>query len=1232
VKYTEYNVGTLTVNSNSAPGAGTAVNNSLYLIKQNGSTVDDWTHYTYVSGAGFKVNGETATLNAIQNVGSGLYLAFEGVSEGDVISIEGTYVCDTTAIRYVIPESKFIWTGSGWEIYVEYTIHNLGALELHNNSAGCGANVLYLQKAGGTALPVLDWDHVFTYESGDGWKVNGVATTLNTFKSTPDGLYLDFGAVPTDAVVSISGTFVYSQAPVKYVIDESKFVWNGSSWEKYVEYTEYNVGMLTVNPNSAPGANTAVNTSLYLIKQNGSTVDDWTHYTYVSGAGFKVNGETATLNAIQNVGSGLYLAFSGVKEGDVISISGTYKCAITAIKYVIDEALFMWNGSGWVKCYAEYADSQLAAYDVVGISDLGLGLNKEVKGVYDGSLLTYTQSAGNTTGSVKFRFQVNSVDTTNGATAIRLRGSAWSGVRFEITEGVIRTWNEAANSQRLPLSNNTDYMVELGAIDLLNSDYIWAYIKLDGVVMASELLLKTEISDTDGAAYGTYNTNAVSLYVDTTGITFTDPDHVSVTYTSLYGSRVEYVAKNSDCTVSSEKAKTYNTFIGWVVNDTLYQAGDVIEIGEENITLTALEIEFRMEEGAAIRVAGTADESGIRFTTLLKETDLNTLKGYIGEGSVSYGTLIIAYDYLVAGQEPNLKDFTPGENIIKLPTTYSEVNADGFIVYRGAMQKLYEENHGRLFAGRGYIEITVNDKTITVYTPFDKADNVRSIRQVAQAFQADTSEPAEGEIRYATLSEARKAIVDAYAALNEIELMNYASYAANNFLNVIAWNYPALDESNEYNNDKNIAIATQMKNTGIKVVNLTGENLLVLNTKEAIEKTHQIIKFFWSQGLKTVAFAANNVENFNTDFTQIGTPDFSDCEGFIGFLHWDEPTEDDTTMSKLADLAIQFNDVYAGSDVTYMNNLLPSYAPYFQTTETNWWGGSSTTLDKEAFKAYVKEYCDKVLSQVKGEKWLSIDSYPINKNYSLHDTFLLDLGVIKYYAMEYGAHAHVALQSSGFGTNDNDTKARIPTEAEMRMQAYAALAFGMDSISWFTYSPSASGSETFYTFVDNDGNIIDQTAYDAFTKVNKELAAIGAVYSAFEWQGIILGAGKDNSNWIVDDTDYIAFETASGQIGEYELSVNDTKHLSSVATNQTNWNYLMSVMQDANGNEGYVLCNYNACGSDTTQTITLAFNKNITEVVIYRGGVAQTVSVTNNTLAIELATGEGVIVLPSKLG
>jgi hypothetical protein len=200
----------------------------------------------------------------------------------------------------------------------------------------------------------------------------------------------------------------------------------------------------------------------------------------------------------------------------------------------------------------------------------------------------------------------------------------------------------------------------------------------------------------------------------------------------------------------------------------------------------------------------------------------------------------------------------------------------------------------------------------------------------------------------------------------------------------------------------------------------------------------------------------------------------------------------------------------------------------------------------------------------------------------------------------------------------------MPTEAEMRMQAYAAMAFGVDSISWWSYSDKREDNQMNPT--DND------EYYERFANVNKELSAISAVYSAFDWKGVILGAGKNNGTTFNKDEDYEAYNLVRGQIGSYELSVSDTKLLSKVETNKGNWNYLMGVMEDMNGNEGYVLCNYNSHEEDRAQKITLTFKSNVTEVVIYRGGVATTVSVSNKTLTIDLATGEGVIVLPSKLG
>ena len=714
---------------------------------------------------------------------------------------------------------------------------------------------------------------------------------------------------------------------------------------------------------------------------------------------------------------------------------------------------------------------------------------------------------------------------------------------------------------------------------------------------------------------------------------------IAVTYTTSAGTVTDYAKIGEAYTLT--EGKTFNTFIAWVSSGQLYKAGDIIEVSDP-MSFEALELDFNLVDGASIRVTSLVEFSGIRFTTMINADDLATLKQN-GIEVVEYGTLITPYDYLAAGQTPNLEDFTPDTDILKIPSTKSET-VDGHIVFRGAMQDLNEENYDRLFAGCGYIKLAINGETATYYTPFDKKDNVRSIYAIANAFIEDDSDTSNGELRYSELSETRKEIVHDYASLGEIKLMDYAQYAANNVFEVVAWNYPLLNPENNYDNQDNRDIADDMIAAGIKVVNLTGKSLgeALMDNDENVEKTRSIIHFFWSQGLKTIAFMgvnAGKVDHVAVDyFTTTGMPDFSDCPGFIGFLFWDEPNYNsdgtilDGIVEKFVNLAEQFDTLYAGTGVAYINNLYPSYASGITNTAT--------------YKKYVEDYCKNVLEGVEGEKWLSVDSYPIKQDKTLDEAFLFDLGVIKTYALQYGAKSHVALQSSGWGSSSNSDKSRIPTEQEMRMQAYAAMAFGIDVISWFTYSPSYSDTETFYTFVDENGNITDQTAYNAFKTVNSELGAIGAVYGALEWKGVILGIGKDNSTsgffgvGKKTDHDYKAYNRVNGQLSidgkNYQLSESNTKNLSSVSSNKggagKDFNYLVGVMEDMNGNEGYVLCNYNAIEEDRGQTLTLTFKTNVTKAVVYRGGVKTEVDVSNKTLSIALGNGEGLIVLPSKLG
>ena len=1324
--YFKYDLGVMTLNWPSTK-AENAKNNQLYLNQESGAAlpIQNWDiMFSHESGDGIKVNGEVKTLAEIKSTDTGLFLSFAGVNVGDVVTISGTFVLDSETTRYTVEESKFVWNGTTWEKYIEYTTYKVGNVFATNDSS---ATAVYFAKYGenGNFDVPTGWTEKFTFVAGSGVGVtlNGTQINMDDIK-VPGTMYVNLQttAVAGD-VLTIGGTFYNENRAIKYVIEESVLEWNGSAWVEYVAEKVYNVGTVAI-------ANGSSETAVYFAKADGSNFDvstGWTEtFTFVagSGVGIKINDTQISMNDIKvpgamyvglgttavkgdvltiggtfyneankityiiteskfewngsawvkyidykkhNVGSvfatndssasAVYLAKYGengnfddatgweakftfdagsgvgvtlnstqinmndikapgtfyvnlgttAKVGDMLAIGGTFYNVEYAVKYVIDYTELVWNGAKWV---VAYSDSRLAEYDTISITDIGWGLEKTISGTQDNTGLSYIASSENTTGSVKFRFGYNSADTSVGEFNIRLRGSAWQGLQFRVQWGGVCATN-GGEVQVIPLSNNTDYVIEIGAIDTADGNSIYTYIMVDGKLMFTEFLDKDANKDGE-PAFSTFNTNHVSIYVgDLAATTVTDPDHVAVTYTTDNGNFVEFANKNEEYTLLS--GRTNDTFIGWAVGNELYMAGATISSITEAITFTAVDVDFKLDEGAAIRLASTSDESGIRFTTYLSEADMNALSNY-GITIVSYGTLIIPYDYLEAGQAPNLDDFVAGETIIQIESTYQEVE-EGYLVYRGAMQKMYTANYGRAFAGRGYMEIKLaNDETMMVYTPFDKEDNVRSIRYVAQKFMEDTEE-------YDVLSAEKKAVVEGYAALDEIELMDYAAYAENNVLAVTAWYYPELDSSNAYNNATNIAIAQKMKDAGIMAVYLDGAHHLDLNNDKNIEKTRQIIEFFWSQGLYTIAFGSNAGSNQYIDYSTKEYPDFAECEGFIGFLVWDEPNL--ANMEKLAEYARNFNVRYAGTDTTFMVNLLPSYASDFNGT-TNWWESSIDSLDKNAYKNYLQTYCDTVLSQVQGEKWLSMDSYPVNEDKSLTANFLFDLAMLKYYSIQAGAHSHAVLQSSGWTEDENSSKNRMPTEAEMRMQAYAAMAFGIDSISWWSYSDKRE---------DNQSNPTDSDDYyNRFATVNNELANIGAVYSAFDWKGVILGAGKNNGSLLTSDEDYEAYNLVKGQIGAYELTASDTKHLASVSTNKTNWNYLMGVMEDMNGNEGYVLCNYNSHEEDRAQTITLTFDSNVTEVIIYRGGEAETVSVTNKTLDINLATGEGIIILPSKLG
>lgn len=1172
VEYTTYDLGALEVHAN----GGTA--KSIYLksplIATANLPVKTWEHvFTLESGAGLKVNGEQKTLKTFKSTGEGLYFDFDAVNVGDVITISGTFYNETFATKYTITENQLQWNGTKWVEYIEYTTYTATKVGATKDST---ASVLYLYSAEGDLFPKdkASWDYKYTLEtgSGNGFMLNDTVLTTGDIK-LPGDLYVELGATAVKGdKLTINGTYYNETTAVKIAFVNCTLYFDGEKWTdtKPVEYTVYEIGALKLHANGGSATN------IYTKRADGGKLpfSGWENpFVLESGDGLKVNGEKINLAEMQSSPAGLWFRFAALKAGDVLTISGTFRCEKQKIEYVIEESSFIWSGSVW----ANYVDtSAYAAYTATRIAGYSNGTNNADLNIYP-----------------------------TGKDEAFPKPGDWNNVyTFEVCSGTGMTYNGNALNVT-EIKQPGDFYIKVGITPAAGDVFV-----IDGTYYNTAKQQKFVFVNCE-------------IHYDGTKWVTVDNNYAQITLNTTLGGTTETVDKHA--AYQLPEAKTYNSFIGWLdTNGNFYQAGETVDFATMGYTFTAVELDFTLEEGAAIRINNTADESGIRFTTMLNQANYEALLALADVANVSYGTLIMPYDYLGNGQAPNLENFVNDETILKIPSTKHQVTEDGYIMYYGAMQKMFVENYGRAFAGRGYMEISfANGETMTVYTPFTYADNVRSIRYVAQAYKADNNSD------YATLTDAKKAVVDAYAMEDEIRLMNYAAQAATNMMNITIWEYPKLDSANNYMNEGNIAIAEKMKAAGVKVVNLTGEGQVNMDTAANIEENRKIINFFWSQGLKTVAFAETKtiVENFKN--TQI--PDFSDCEGFIGFIMIDEPGTQET-MDLIAEVAVQFNTLYAGTGVTYMNNLLPSEAGLFQRSYDDLtlseklqiaFGGSVDTLKKDEFKAYVKSYCDKVLTKIDGEKWLSIDSYPILSTGKLQNTFLFDLGVLAYYAEEYGATSHIALQSSaGWG------KDKVPTEAEMRMQAYAAMAFGIDSISWFTYadtlglSASSSPDATYTSLTSPEG---DEATYNAFKAVNNEILALDEVYKAFKWQGVILGAKSGSS-------EYDAYMAVKGQIGGYELTANQTKYLSSVSTDK-NLNYLMGVMQDLCGNEGYVICNYNQVyNKDSAQTITMNFAKNVTKAIIYRGGVATEVEVSNQTLQVALENGEGVMVLPSQIG
>lgn len=230
---------------------------------------------------------------------------------------------------------------------------------------------------------------------------------------------------------------------------------------------------------------------------------------------------------------------------------------------------------------------------------------------------------------------------------------------------------------------------------------------------------------------------------------------------------------------------------------------------------------------------------------------------------------------------------------------------------------------------------------------------------------------------------------------------------------------------------------------------------------------------------------------------------FARHPALYGYMIRDEPSA--KVFPQLGRVAREFHQVDPAHEICV--NLFPIYA-------------SSEQLGLASYE----EYLDEFLSTVKPPA-LCYDHYPFMRHGEDRRDYFHNLEVARLACLKHETPLWIVVLSSWW------QHFRIPSDAELRWQAYGALAYGIRGIAYFTYWPA---KDDYAAVVDYAG--IPQPLYDSIRRLNRELTVLGSRLAGMRSVGVY-HLGQDipiGSQRLPDDSWLGAHENPPLAIGMFE--------------------------------------------------------------------------------------------------
>lgn len=336
--------------------------------------------------------------------------------------------------------------------------------------------------------------------------------------------------------------------------------------------------------------------------------------------------------------------------------------------------------------------------------------------------------------------------------------------------------------------------------------------------------------------------------------------------------------------------------------------------------------------------------------------------------------------------------------------------------------------------------------------------------------------------------------------------------------------------------------------------------------------------------------------------------DLSQYKMFKGFNFRDEPSIE---HAKTFGAVKEYLDSLK-SDLFYFTSFLPIYCSDITRLS------KENTQDKEAaYAEYIDAFSDAVGT-------FAYDSYPLVSDPVMgttyvDETWFQNLRMVAESAKQKDYDAGITIQSSSFGPYGQEAstthKRTITSKADITFQLYSALAYGFKYVNYFTYWQHSAPSETedFYSAMvnypeDNGQEPIKTDAYYAVKEANEEIKKFDHVFLSFDWEGTFALT-----------TEGQPLDTSLKWAGSYE----SPRIAKATATDDA----IVGCMKDENGYDGYMIVNATDPGQNLPNSVTIKFRE-ASKALAYINGEETTITLEDGSYTFELASGEGVFVIP----